>query len=324
MPESSFTPGDRVRDRGGDDDADLAVVIACPTIPADEYEIEDTGQTVADYNPDCDSDTPVVEIVFQPALEASPINWQAHSPDTLAEQIAAHDIQTYAYPATRLEQVATTPPAAEATTSPPTVTAWFDGLCEPTNPGGHGAYGIVVEVDGEIVYDAAAYLGTGGDTTMTNNVAEYEAAIAALEYVVTNYSTPDVTLKGDSQLIIRQLTGQYNVNSSRLRPLWRRAHTLVQELDATLEWVPREQNERADERSRDAYHEHVTKPAREARKQRAHQEDMTIKQLDSDRYRVKDQYVVNQNDESCTCPDYQHRCQPCKHILAVNAEISDM
>lgn len=325
MPESPFEPGDCVLDQSGDDDGDLAVVVACPALSASEYEIENTGQTVDDYNPDCDPSTPVVEVVFRPALDASPFDWTTLPPDELADRVTDHDLRTYAYPTSRLARVSDTTSNTAESATPATVTAWFDGLCEPTNPGGHGTYGLFVEADGEIVHEAAEYLGTGdGDTTMTNNIAEYEAAIAGLEYVADTYPTADVTLKGDSQLVIRQLDGQYSVNSPRLRPLWRAAHTLVRDLDVTLEWIPREHNERADELSRSAYHENVTKPAREARERRARDEEMAIEHIEGARYRVKDTYVVDLNDESCTCPDFEFRGQPCKHIYAVEDAASDV
>ena len=318
MSDSPFKPGARVRDQSGDDDSDLAIVVACPELPAGEYEIEDTGQTVADYNPDCDPSTPVVEVVFLPALDASPLDWTTLPPDELADQVAGYDLQTYAYPVSRLAHITDAVSDETENSAPANVTAWFDGLCEPTNPGGHGAYGLLVEADGEIVHETAEYLGTGdGDSTMTNNITEYEAAIAALEYVAATYPTANITLKGDSQLVIRQLIGQYSVNSPRLRSLWRNAHTLVRDLDVSLEWVPREQNERADRLSRTAYHEHVTRPAREAREQRAHHEDMTIEHLEDAQYSVKDMYIVDLDDESCTCPDYEYRGQPCKHLYAV-------
>lgn len=406
MADSPFKPGTRVHDQSADDDSDLAIVVACPDLPAGEYEIGDTGQTVADYNPDCDPSTPVVSVAFQPALDASPLDWQPllDTPTEFADHVAAHDIQTYTYPATRLNAVpnndplaaenetenatgddnpdthgdsdsqptpvadpppiSDTPPtspegppspsphptspsltptpvtpkmiepdltvqtdtALPADASPTSVTAWFDGLCEPTNPDGHGAYGVVVDVDGDTVYEAAAYLGDGGsDWTMTNNVAEYAAAIAALRYIAERSLLADthLTLTGDSQLVIRQLTGQYAVNSRRLHPLWQAAHDLVRDLDADPQWVPREQNEHADRLSRTAYHKHVTQPARDARKQRAWEETIPIEHLDGTQYRVKNTYIVDLDDESCTCPDYEHRGQPCKHLYAVKDATAD-
>lgn len=306
---SEFTPGDRVRDREADDpNSSVAVVLATPDATIADWEIEDSDQTVADHNPTCPLDEPVVLVGFVSTLEAATWDWQLTSPDELLVAAQNHDIQRYAYPTSRLKPVV----------DRPTVRAWFDGLCEPVNPGGHGACGVIVECDGERVHEAARYLGPGDDDeVMTNNVAEYRAVITALEYLATEYPAADVTILGDSQLIIRQLNGRYAIRSSRLRPLWQRARSLLEDLDVTLEWVPREKNEQADALSREAYHEHVTAPEKEKRRQRARTEDMRIEPVGSDQFRVKDTYVVDLDDESCTCPNYRHRGRPCKHIYAV-------
>lgn len=306
---SAFTSGDRVRDREADDpDSDEAVVLGTPDASIADWEIEDTEQTVADYNPTYPADDPVILVAFVPALTAATWDWEGTPPDELLAGAKTHDIQRYAYPASRLRLVV----------DRPTVRAWFDGLCEPVNPGGHGACGVIVECDGERVHEAARFLGSSDDDeTMTNNVAEYTAVITALEYIATEYPDADATLFGDSQLIIRQLTGQYAVRSARLRPLWQRARSLLDDLDVTLEWIPREENEQADALSREAYHEHVTEPANEKRRQRARTEGMEIEQVGTRRFRVKHSYVVDLDDESCTCPDYEHRELPCKHIYAV-------
>jgi ribonuclease HI len=73
------------------------------------------------------------------------------------------------------------------------------------------------------------------------------------------YGGSSVVVRGDSQLVIRQLAGTYGVHTERLKPLFRRAQELLSSFRATLEWVPRELNVRADELSKRAYVEYLDK-----------------------------------------------------------------
>ncbi|MCD6510026.1 MAG: ribonuclease HI family protein [Thermoprotei archaeon] len=136
------------------------------------------------------------------------------------------------------------------------ITVYFDGLCEPVNPGGVATYGFIVYRDHEKLYEEAGVIGVGalGDD-VTNNVAEYTALIRALEWLIRNGFTEEhITVKGDSQLIIRQMQGIYSVRSPRLLLLHRRAKVLTSKFKSLkLEWVPREENAEADALSRKAY-----------------------------------------------------------------------
>lgn len=306
--------GTSVVDRDATDDPDRAVVVRVPDAVCAVWEIEATGQTVADYNPDYPTDAPVVIVVFEPTLDAVS-EWQQSEPDDLWRLVQTHDLEYYAYPAPRLEPVGVAL-AGHAHTEP--VTLWFDGACEPVNPGGHGTYGIVIEQDEQIVHEERGYIGEGEG--MTNNVAEYEALIAALEHVRAEYSGAPVTVHGDSQLVIRQLTGEYAVRSPRLRPLWRDARRLANQLNVEFEWVPREQNEPADALSRVAYYERTEQDALDQRRERAATESMQITPLGEATYEVKGRYTVDLTTRSCTCPDYDNRGLPCKHIFKVDRE----
>ena len=117
-------------------------------------------------------------------------------------------------------------------------TVWFDGACLG-NPGPMGA-GAVVECGGRRRTLAKA-LGRG-----TNNVAEYEAAIAGLALALAMGAT-SATLHGDSQLVLRQLAGEYKVSARGLKALHAQARALMAEIgNVRLEWVPRERNAEAD------------------------------------------------------------------------------
>ncbi len=80
------------------------------------------------------------------------------------------------------------------------------------NPG-KSAYGVVVTEDGRIVYEGSEYLGVH-----TNNYAEYRGLIAGISKVI-ELKGREAEFVMDSQLVIRQMTGQYKVRSPDMRPL---------------------------------------------------------------------------------------------------------
>ncbi len=122
------------------------------------------------------------------------------------------------------------------------------------------SFGFVVESNGETLEEKYSILDEGEDAT--NNYAEYKAVILALQWVKESDIKPDkIDVKSDSQLIIRQINGEWSVKSGNLRELYKTARDLVehfQDMDVTitLEHVPREENERADELSQLALEDH--------------------------------------------------------------------
>ena len=142
--------------------------------------------------------------------------------------------------------------------------AYFDGLCEP-NPSGHACGGWVVEGREDLA--GGEYLGHGSGCT--NNAAEYQAALSVLRRIYRTGWRGPVVLRGDSQLVVRQYTGEYGCNAEGLIPLLaqlRKAATFFSAL--TLEWVTREENEAADQQSRRAYKDQTGReaPVRGARR----------------------------------------------------------
>ena len=136
----------------------------------------------------------------------------------------------------------------------PVIEAWFDGVTEPHNPGGHAAYGIVVQLDGQIVLSSGQYVGFG--PAMSNNVAEYAGITAILEFIPTLPPQPGV-IRGDSKLVIMQLSGQWKAKGGLYLPYFQRAKTLYEplRLRIQLEWVPRKQNEACDHLSKKVLHD---------------------------------------------------------------------
>ena len=89
------------------------------------------------------------------------------------------------------------------------ITIYFDGLCRPRNPGGIATYGYVIYKDGEKVKSGCGVVGSGAG--MTNNVAEYSALKRAAEWVSRNGGDDEIVIKGDSQLVIHQMDGTWQI-----------------------------------------------------------------------------------------------------------------
>ena len=109
------------------------------------------------------------------------------------------------------------------------------------NPG-PAAYAVVIrDPAGHVVLELAKRLGLE-----TNNVAEYYALVAALDYA-TNQGISSLRIRSDSELLVRQMQGRYKVKSAELRPLYERASKLARHLSYfAIEHVPREHNRDAD------------------------------------------------------------------------------
>ena len=115
------------------------------------------------------------------------------------------------------------------------------------NPGPAG-YGVVIEDEaGKEVAKLSQYLGH-----QTNNVAEYQALIAALEYAVQNGSRA-MRVISDSELMVKQIKGLYKVKNSTLQDLYHRAKELIAQLDwFRIEHVLRGHNAEADRLANEA------------------------------------------------------------------------
>jgi ribonuclease HI len=137
------------------------------------------------------------------------------------------------------------PAGAGGATSSGSWLGWFDGAAEPTNPGNRGIGALLRAPSGETVEISRA------DGFGTNNEAEYAAIIALLEAAISARA-PSVRVFGDSQLVVNQLNGEWDVKSPTLHGLWSRARTLVRKANARVAWVPREQNMLADKLSKKA------------------------------------------------------------------------
>lgn len=142
-----------------------------------------------------------------------------------------------------------------------TIALYTDGLCEPRNPGGYACWAwVALSPAGAQLKSAHGCLGHGPG--MTNNLAEYEAVLQALRYAVTRRSLLkerglSLELRADSQLVVRQIAGEYRTNKAELVPLRDEARSLLDQLNVwhptQIVWVPREHNTVADGLTRRAY-----------------------------------------------------------------------
>lgn len=125
------------------------------------------------------------------------------------------------------------------------VHAYFDGASRG-NPGPSAIGWVLVNSDG-IVDEGGETIGRA-----TNNQAEYRALIRALE-MAGKYGYDHVEIRGDSELIVKQVTGAWNTNDPTLREHRVTVHELLADFDEwTIEHVPRGVNDRADDLANDA------------------------------------------------------------------------
>ena len=109
------------------------------------------------------------------------------------------------------------------------------------NPG-PAAFGVMVHnAQGSCVASFAKFLGNA-----TNNVAEYQGLLAALSYALEHHCQR-LKVVSDSELLTRQINGQYKVKNPDLKILYERAGTLIAQLDSfAIKHVLREHNREAD------------------------------------------------------------------------------
>jgi probable phosphoglycerate mutase len=110
----------------------------------------------------------------------------------------------------------------------PSTNQWFTAHCDGGsrgNPGPSG-YGAVVEnPEGVVVARLSRFLGL-----QTNNYAEYSGLLAVLEWALAN-NAGRMRVVSDSELMVKQMKGQYKVKSPGLLPLWQQARRLAARLD---------------------------------------------------------------------------------------------
>lgn len=116
---------------------------------------------------------------------------------------------------------------------------YIDGASKG-NPGPSGI-GVVICKDNETLKNVAVYIGTA-----TNNIAEYSALITGLEECL-KMKADSVKVNTDSQLLSRQINGEYKVKCGHIKTLYARARELMTAVgNVSVQHIPREENTFAD------------------------------------------------------------------------------
>ncbi|MFY9665276.1 MAG: ribonuclease HI family protein [Candidatus Cybelea sp.] len=109
------------------------------------------------------------------------------------------------------------------------------------NPGPAASAAVLLDPSGELVEEVGAYLGIA-----TNNVAEWTALVLGLE-AAAKRGILRLSVRLDSELVVKQLRGEYRVKHAGLQPLYNRARQLMRRFsEVDVKHVPRKQNALAD------------------------------------------------------------------------------
>ncbi len=138
-------------------------------------------------------------------------------------------------------------------------TLYFDGACKPTNPGKYACFGWVLkDTTGKTRATGRGLLVP--TEKITNNVAEYGALEEGLKYVIkSGLVIPRLLCLGDSRLVVMTVAGEWRAKKAHLLLMRDRVRVLLKGLISwEMKWIPREENEEADELSQSVRLQHGT------------------------------------------------------------------
>ena len=118
---------------------------------------------------------------------------------------------------------------------------------------GNAGIGFVAFKHGKKIKEFSRAIGKG-----TNNIAEYKAVIEALRFAI-GQGEKRIVIRTDSQLVAKQLNGEYRVKDKKLKPLYEEVKGLMEQLDVKVEWIKRERNKTADRLSKMGNYENKNK-----------------------------------------------------------------
>jgi ribonuclease HI len=197
---------------------------------------------------------------------------------------------------------------------------YFDGLCEPTNPGPYMTFRVVIknELKQNIAEFSERIPGWG-----TNNIAELMAMIKGIEKA-KELGKHRLHVFEDSMLAINLVTGAWEAHKHHIKDLLSKLSRTSKGLKVNYNWIPRERNQEADRLSVNAYQNAA---ARGKRLEKAEALVATVEPVEGSKgiflVQGKDQkYRVCLNPLSCECLDFMRHQKSripikCKHILAV-------
>jgi ribonuclease HI len=134
--------------------------------------------------------------------------------------------------------------------------AYFDGACEPVNPGGTATYGAAIFQNGNRVWECSEIFcpDPGHERETSNNVAEYSGLLAVLHWFADQrLFAAEIIVYGDSKLVIEQMFGSWKIRKGAYVPLALAAQRLLRQFkNIEGRWISRDKNEIADELSKSA------------------------------------------------------------------------
>ncbi|HMG86496.1 MAG TPA: ribonuclease HI family protein [Terracidiphilus sp.] len=143
--------------------------------------------------------------------------------------------------------------------TPSESSGWYTAHCDGGSRGNPGpaGYGAVIEdPKGQVVARLSAFLGP-----QTNNFAEYKGLLAVLAWA-KEHGVRQLRVVSDSELMVKQMKGQYKVASPGLRPLWEEAKLLARQLERLdMRHTLRGGNKEADQLANDAMDKGTGRPA---------------------------------------------------------------
>lgn len=149
-------------------------------------------------------------------------------------------------------RLASLPPEPRGPAEAPASLRLFSDGAARGNPGPAGAGAVLMDTEGRVVARLGRFLGV-----QTNNHAEYMGLLLGLKHA-RSLGVKELEVLADSELLIRQLQGRYQVKSPTLRPLYEEARALLGHFTRVkLTHVPREKNQAADEMSNRAIDERM-------------------------------------------------------------------
>jgi len=132
------------------------------------------------------------------------------------------------------------------------IKAYFDGCCEPANPGGTASYGAIILKNNKKIWECSKLFIPNKKRETSNNLAEYQGFIAILNYLLKNkWNKEEIMIYGDSKLVISQMFGNWGIKKGLYVESAKQAKAILSAFPKTNgEWIPRRKNSIADKLSK--------------------------------------------------------------------------
>lgn len=130
------------------------------------------------------------------------------------------------------------------------IKVFYDGCCEPKNPGGNAGFGAVIFEDDIKIHEISNYWKSSPSNS--NNVAEYLGLTSALEWLIEKkLNNAKIDFFGDNMMTVRQMNGDWRAKQGMYIPHYKKAFELKKKFKhLRFTWIPREENGLADELSK--------------------------------------------------------------------------